>query len=148
MLLSSVNDLTVEASLAHKVEILASQGIRAKDKARMTNLKLAITIPFLIAGSALSQGPYSAWTSTSNAPEIKYRFHVIGLTASPTCVLEFRDDNQGRNYTTFDADIKYQWVKIETDTEKVITSATQNGVANVRQCADVIDVNVNKLERR
>jgi hypothetical protein len=90
---------------------------------------------------------------------------------SKLCDLEFKDENQGDGYSTFDAAVDYQTTTTDsnnapsgntpnnskapnttritkTDTAHVVTTRNHNGVAQVPNCFGVSEVRISFVQRQ
>lgn len=107
---------------------------------------------FLFCGTMWGQ-QWRDWTGASNNYTILYRFRV--LNGGQSCDMEFRDENQGESYTTFDAAVDYKATTVAPDEARmkttnvhVVTSTNHNAVAQVPNCAGVTEIHVSFVQRR
>jgi hypothetical protein len=109
-------------------------------------------IVFLLSGALWAQ-QWRDWTGASNNYTILYRYRVLNGKA---CDMEFKDENQGDSYTTFDAAVDYQSSAsqydntrvLKTNNVHVVTALNHNGVAQVPNCFGVSEVRVSFVQRR
>ncbi len=107
---------------------------------------------FLLNGTMWAQ-PWSDWTSAENNVNIIYHFRL--WDSSKSCELEFKDQNQGDGYTTFDAAVDYQTPTSKddntritrTETEHPVTAANHNGGAQIQNCYAITEVRVSFIRR-
>ena len=132
---------------------------------------LGVTV-FLLSGSLWGQ-QWIDWAGTSNNYTILYRYRM--LNGGKTCDLEFKDENQGDRYTTFDAAVDYQTnadsnsaapaapndntgpnnskapkdnrIK-KTDGEHIATTRDHNGSAQIPNCFGITEVRVSFVQRQ
>ena len=94
---------------------------------------------------------WSDWGSASNNANIAYRYRM--LNNGKACFIEFKDQAQGNDYTSFDAYVEYQSVSPEnepvkkTDTLHLATTVGRNGTSQMNNCLGINDVNVNFVRR-
>ena len=108
---------------------------------------------FLLGGNLWGQ-QWGNWTSASNNLNIAYRYRLLDNAKS--CYLEYRDQNQGEGYTTFDAAVDYQSSNsnfdnarvTKTDSEHIVTSTNHKGSAQIPNCSGITDVRVSFVQRR
>jgi len=107
---------------------------------------------FLLGGTMWGQ-QWRDWAGASNNYTILYRFRV--LNSGQSCDMEFKDENQGESYTTFDAAVDYKVTTtgpnapgMKTENVHVVTSIHHNAVAQVPNCAGVTEVRVSFVQRR
>lgn len=116
----------------------------------------------LVSGSLWGQ-QWRDWTGASNNYTILYRYRVLNGKA---CDMEFKDENQGDGYTTFDASVDYQTstsaphsndphnpapdtsTVTKTNSVHVVTAINHNGVAQVSNCYGIGEVRVSFVQRQ
>jgi hypothetical protein len=128
---------------------------------------------FLLSGSMWGQ-PWSDWASTANNVNIAYHFRL--WENSKSCDIEFKDQNQGDGYTTFDAAVDYQTISdsnstapgppsnnappnsnnkkapnnnrvTKTDNLHIVTAMNHNGPAQISNCLGITEVRVSFIQR-
>jgi len=124
--------------------------------ARLTmikNLSCCFLLVLALTGSMLGQS-WSEWGSTKNVPEIKYRVQV--LENAQACYLEFRDDQQGKGSTTFDVNVDYRPVDVDsnktppppkTETEHLVTTPGRAATARISDCSAVTEARASYIQR-
>jgi len=132
---------------------------------------LAVAV-FLLSGSVWGQ-QWMDWTGTANNYTILYRYRM--LNSGKTCDLEFKDENQGDRYTTFDAAVDYQSTSEansaapvtpndnntpnnpkspgntrvkKTAGEHIVTARDHNGSAQIPNCFGIAEVRVSFVQRQ
>jgi hypothetical protein len=119
----------------------------------MTKTLLSITaFMFLLCGT-LPADERTDWVPTATNGEIQYRTQVYENTEA--CHLEWRDQDQGRGATTFDAEVDYQSKDanhndervMKTDRENIVTTPTQTGTSRIGNCFGVLSVRVSAVQR-
>lgn len=113
--------------------------------------RIGLTV-FLLGGSVWGQ-TWGNWTGASNNFNIVYRFRL--LKSAKSCDLEFKDQNQGDGYTTFDAAVDYQTptskedntMITKTDSEHIVTATGHNGSGQIPNCFGIAEVRVNFVVR-
>jgi hypothetical protein len=106
----------------------------------------------LLAGTLAGQ-VWTEWKGTSNNPDIQYRSQAF--EEAKACYVEFRDQQQGPGYTTFDAAADYKSTDLNTDkeavvkteTEHIVTAPTHSGSSRISNCTAVVDMRVSFVQR-
>lgn len=119
----------------------------------MTKTPLAVATLVLLLSGTLFANEATNWAGTPTNPEIQYRSQVYD--DAQACVLEFRDQDQGRGYTTFDAAVDYKSTEVnpegqpitKTDRENIVTAPTHTGSSRISKCSGVIAVHVTFVQR-
>ncbi|MGO9124540.1 MAG: hypothetical protein ACLP6G_06580 [Terriglobales bacterium] len=107
---------------------------------------------FLLSGNMWGQ-QWGNWIAASNNFNIAYRFRL--LKNGKSCDLEFKDQNQGDGYTTFDAAVDYQTptskfdntMITKTDSEHIVTATKHNGNAQIPNCFGITEARVSFILR-
>lgn len=126
----------------------------------MTKTLLSITGFMLLLCGTLPADEHTDWVPTATDGDIQYRTQVYENTEA--CHLEWRDQDQGRGPTTFDAEVDYQSKDpdhnskdadhndervMKTDRENIVTTPTQNGSSRIGNCFGVISVRLSAVQR-
>jgi hypothetical protein len=121
----------------------------------------------LLSGNMWGQ-QWRDWTGASNNYTILYHYRVLN---SKLCDLEFKDENQGDGYSTFDAAVDYDTTTTDsnnapsgstppnnkapnttritkTNSVHVVTTRNHNGVAQVPNCLGVSEVRISFVQRQ
>jgi len=93
------------------------------------------------------------WTASSGSPDILYRWQEFDN--SYACFLEFRDQQQGTGYTTFDAAVDYRSTDLDqdkrpiakTDNEHIVTAPNRTATSRIPNCVGVIQATVTLIQR-
>ncbi len=118
----------------------------------MKTLYAVVGCALLLAGTLIGQ-VWTEWKHASNNPDIQYRSQAFD--ESKACYLEFRDQQQGPGYTTFDAAADYKSTDlnaekepvVKTDTEHIVIAATHNGGSRISDCTGVVEIRVSFVQR-
>jgi hypothetical protein len=118
----------------------------------MKTLYAAAAAMLLFAGTVLGQ-QRTEWIGASNNPDIQYRPQVFDQ--SKVCYLEFRDQQQGTGYTTFDVVVDYKSTEshpdkqptMKTDSEHIVTAPAHTGSSRISDCSGVVEARVSFVRR-
>jgi hypothetical protein len=118
----------------------------------MRALRSAI-LSIILLTEILSGQVWSDWRSTSTNPELEFRSQVLPNMGH--CYLEFRDKNQRKGNTTFDAAVDYKSTAVKengepitkSDTEHIVTTPAQVGTARITECLGVSEVHASVVQR-
>jgi hypothetical protein len=119
----------------------------------MTIRRFALAGLVLLLTGILFANETTDWVGTATNPEIQYRSQV--LENAQACALEFRDQQQGRGSTTFDAEVDYKSITVDseghpltkTDRENIVVTPTQAGNSQIASCAGVLAVRLSFVQR-
>lgn len=106
----------------------------------------------LLAGSLVGQ-QWTDWSPTSDSSGIQFRSQAFANAKA--CYIEFKDPQQGRGNTTFDAAVDYRSLDLnadnepiaKTETEHIVVPPSRNGSARISNCSSVTDARVSLIQR-
>jgi len=119
----------------------------------MKKTLLAVTALVLLLTGTQFADDSKDWTASSGSPDILYRWQEFDN--SYACFLEFRDQQQGTGYTTFDAAVDYRSTdldqdnrpKLKTDNQHIVTAPNRTATSRIPNCVGVIQATVTLLQR-
>jgi len=94
---------------------------------------------------------WSDWGSPSNNGSIVYRYRFVD--SGKACFLEFKDQLQGDDYTSFDAEVEYKSTNPDGDVERkrdnlhLATTMNRTATSQIANCLAVVDVVLNFVRR-
>jgi hypothetical protein len=123
---------------------------------RLDHMKKALftIVLFLFLTAAPFADESRDWAATSGDPAIVYRWQEFDN--SYACFLEYRDQQQGTGYTTFDAVVDYRSTDLDptnnrpipkTDNEHITTAPNRTASARIANCVGVLQATVSLVQR-